>query len=988
MSTSKKERFMRNIKLSLVITAAFAVTLVVGTPAQATDKTWLPTAAGTYLWADANNWDPNLGLPPTDDGGRVANITPGGSAAIIIDLDGNAVNLAASRVELRYGNITIDDLTQVDPALKARLTANDIYTNNASGTHTYNVPITASIFRTRLNPNQLVTLNAPFTITTIDKGWPGSQGRETLNINASPEVPITTFLHNNWITNFNAPGEITTLNFITGHSTNSFNANAELTIGTLNMTYSSGRNDVQTFNANAKVNIGTFNMQYGIYSANDPNGMPLGTYSIPAGTTMKVTAAQNAWPTLLTVSGGAALFGDITGAVFSGGGKNTDVTDDTVLGVTAGTPPTRAELGGAILLQGLGDLTSGPYLVGDDGDPNTIFKGFAIGGWTAGTSINTEISAKPGTGDLYGFIAAANIVNTAGAIYQADSKTATFKFSPGGYLNLSASFNQNVVDDANYPNKITTFNLVRDPGGENATILNFGNAAGKILDGQTVHAEGGKVITVQNLTGGGLLGALEVKNAILALPTDDFSAADTGTLSFSGRTAIELPNGDAMTARALVFEALEDRLTYSDHPTMLFSDRNGGPWIYDFDLAPGGSSPWLALFLADVDYGSNHYHPVDIGSQGLLIGDGKFLNSDGTTNSTGAYVGQDTGGGVGKILPGQAGPITMGFAAMSKNLSIQMDVVAPNATLQIGTTDPDRLLKTSSGNFETAIPTNRVTFAQAVSAAAVNVRSGSVQFAQDLTIAKIDIGAGTQLIMAGGKLATVTDTLSGTGKWSGGLGVAVAGGATVAPGASIGVLNDGGGDLIMADGAIYEWEIADATGVAGTGWDLIAGTNITFEGDLTFKVLDAGLAGDLDGSESFIVADVTGTIDDTLLGTITFDLPGWSGGSLAIVEDTLDGGYDLVLSGLLTSLIGDADDNGVVNAADYIALKTNIGLGSGATTADGDFDGDGDVDFDDLQLLQGNYGAGSSATGSIPEPATLGLLAVGAMALLRRNRRS
>ena len=88
------------------------------------------------------------------------------------------------------------------------------------------------------------------------------------------------------------------------------------------------------------------------------------------------------------------------------------------------------------------------------------------------------------------------------------------------------------------------------------------------------------------------------------------------------------------------------------------------------------------------------------------------------------------------------------------------------------------------------------------------------------------------------------------------------------------------------------------------------------------------------------------------------------------------------------ALIGDADGNGVVDAADYIILKTNMGLGSGATTADGDFDGDGKVDWNDLQLLRDHYGEGSAASGVIPEPATLGLLAVGAIALLRRNRRS
>ena len=86
-----------------------------------------------------------------------------------------------------------------------------------------------------------------------------------------------------------------------------------------------------------------------------------------------------------------------------------------------------------------------------------------------------------------------------------------------------------------------------------------------------------------------------------------------------------------------------------------------------------------------------------------------------------------------------------------------------------------------------------------------------------------------------------------------------------------------------------------------------------------------------------------------------------------------------------TGLIGDADENGVVNAADYIAIKAHIGQASGASLADGDFDADGDVDWADLQLLQAHYGE-TSAGSALPEPATLGLLAIGAMAVIRRRR--
>ena len=86
------------------------------------------------------------------------------------------------------------------------------------------------------------------------------------------------------------------------------------------------------------------------------------------------------------------------------------------------------------------------------------------------------------------------------------------------------------------------------------------------------------------------------------------------------------------------------------------------------------------------------------------------------------------------------------------------------------------------------------------------------------------------------------------------------------------------------------------------------------------------------------------------------------------------------------TLDGDTNDDGVVDAADYIAVKMNMGQASGAVLADGDFNEDGKVDWYDLQILQDHYGETSAAGGTIPEPGTLALLALGGLAALRRRR--
>jgi len=91
-------------------------------------------------------------------------------------------------------------------------------------------------------------------------------------------------------------------------------------------------------------------------------------------------------------------------------------------------------------------------------------------------------------------------------------------------------------------------------------------------------------------------------------------------------------------------------------------------------------------------------------------------------------------------------------------------------------------------------------------------------------------------------------------------------------------------------------------------------------------------------------------------------------------------------------LMADADGDGTVGAADYIALKRNFGTESGATWEQGDFDGDGDVDFYDKFLLEFSFDQGSTVpaaaepAGNVPEPATLSLLALAAMAALRRRK--
>jgi len=135
------------------------------------------------------------------------------------------------------------------------------------------------------------------------------------------------------------------------------------------------------------------------------------------------------------------------------------------------------------------------------------------------------------------------------------------------------------------------------------------------------------------------------------------------------------------------------------------------------------------------------------------------------------------------------------------------------------------------------------------------------------------------------------------------------------------------------------------------------------------------------------------TLNLTFLNWMLTDCPVWE----TYTQELVDAGYYPYLSELMwvysAVVLADADGDGVVGAADYIALKRNFGTESGATWQQGDFDGDGDVDLDDMGTLQSSYGLGVETTvaaqsNTIPEPATLFILLGAGLPALLRHRQS
>ncbi len=275
--------------------------------------------------------------------------------------------------------------------------------------------------------------------------------------------------------------------------------------------------------------------------------------------------------------------------------------------------------------------------------------------------------------------------------------------------------------------------------------------------------------------------------------------------------------GGTITANGtgpVVFTSAGRDLTHPLYGNNFFNQNDGVVIVPDRTLTLNGTNAGAneiqTVIIDNVRSTTNVVSKINVTKTGsgtwILSGSNTYT---GTTTVSGGLLQVGNGGAVGQL---GSGPV-VNNATLAFNRS-------DDVTITAAISGSGRLVKAGAGTltFGTAQPYTGAT----------RIDAGTLSLGETGAIAaspSVTVGDGAFFSVAdqpGGVYAVpATQTLGGNGTLVGNL--AVAGGATVAPGASPGTLGVTDG-VTLGAGGHYNWQILDAAGTAGstTGWDLLS----------------------------------------------------------------------------------------------------------------------------------------------------------------------
>jgi fibronectin-binding autotransporter adhesin len=518
-------------------------------------------------------------------------------------------------------------------------------------------------------------------------------------------------------------------------------------------------------------------------------------------------------------------------------------------------------------------------------------------------------------------------------------------------------------------------------------------------------------------------GTLALGN-VAALPTTGTLTLGGGTLSNASGSTITIPNAAALTGNSALAGSSDltftSSLTNSGGSRTLTVSNTGTTTFANVDLSEltGTGRTLTVTGAGNITFGGViENFAGGGGTAGGLTFNGTYTGTA-TINQANTYSGTTTlSASTGKFVLGNKAAFGTGtLAANGVTISASTDLSGANAignaTVNLGGNNTFA----GSNNIQltgTVTATASRTITNNMSAGSLTL-SGPVNLSSNATSNTVTVaGTGNTTIsgaIANGGTATASKlTKSGTGMLTltgantyGGLTTISAGtllannasgSATGAGAITVAAAGTLGGTGIVSGAVTNNGIIAPGSGGVGTlsvGGNVTDGANSSWSIDLSGAIADKlAVTGNIDLS-AVDALNVSGA------GTGTSWLIGTYAGTLTGTFDTVTSGYsvsyaggNITLNTAVAGLPGDYNQNGVVDSADYVLWRHNVGQPAGTLPNDTTGVAIGDSQYSLWRSNFGNHSGAGSALGSaaVPEPTTIGMLLLGLICTAARRKR-